>query len=189
MFDAASNRLEENAQTQGRAVPAPLAQKQMEGPLARAVKQVVGEEPFPTLAVPWFLPDAPSSRRGTPPVAVVAAGLLAKRRVLSFERRSRSFSMDQHHLKSSGVRLALTHCMQLPQGACLASGGGGRWGRDQRHGESKSGSRPQLSDHRPRSGPCCLCLSQGCGDGTSLRLRFLFQPIQRCAEDQRRLLV
>src|SRR5207248_9301611 len=102
-----------------------------------------------------------SSRRGTPPVAGAAEGLLAERRC-AFVRASLAIVLDgpapsEVMRRSAGGNLS----MHLPQGACLASGGGGRWGRDQRHGERKSGSCPQLSLHRPRSGPASSASEPG----------------------------
>src|SRR5882757_5793927 len=70
--------------------------------------------------------------------------------------------------------------MQLPQGACLAWRRGTS-GEEPWHGESRKGSSPDyLLTVRAA---VLMTLSQGCGDGTSLRLRLLcFRHIQRRPE-------
>src|SRR4051812_18740261 len=90
---------EEQSQTQGRAVPAPLAQKRRRGirTAARAVKQVVGEEPFLLSPCHGSSPTPPPPGEARPLLRLWPRSCWRSRNALSFERRSSPFSMDQHH--------------------------------------------------------------------------------------------
>src|SRR4051812_35566842 len=92
--------------------------------------------------------------------------------------------MDRHLLESNLAPPPRTLRMHLPQGACLALDEGTS-GRNQRHGESKSGFSPTTSPAPAYSPSLLSARGQGCGDGTSMRLRLLFRHIQRRTKLQR----
>jgi hypothetical protein len=65
-------------------------------------------------------------------------------------------------------------------GGVPCPGGGGRWGRDLRHGESESRSRPRLFYIVGAAG--LIFWARGSGDGTSHPYPHLFSPVQAVSD-------
>ena len=144
-FCSSLNSPEEKSQTQGRAVPAPLARKRMEGPRVRGrLSRSRGETCSYSRRAAGFSPTSPHPRQGTPPVAA-SCGEVAME-----EHRSTSNGAGPSRTAMSDARRKESLRLASNPSAATATGGvprlemGGS-GEEQWHGESWKGSSPDTS--------------------------------------------